>query len=103
MVVDISSDDILHALEKDNVVVTAIDGVKMNHNYYSSPGPQRHMILIHGFDAVSQEFIAHDPGTRFGKDHRIPYYLLNEMLRDYPSGVYAPITPLPNAMIIVSR
>lgn len=100
---NISATDILAQLEEGNIVLPTIDGTFMNHNYYVPPGPDRHMIVVHGYDYATGEFITHDPGTRFGEDHRIPFSTMNEMLRDYPSGQLLPVTTSNTAMIVVRK
>lgn len=100
---DTTSHDVLEALEDGHVVIVPIDGTKVNHSYYTPPGPQRHVLLVHGYDRQTNEFITHDPGTRHGANHRVPFEMLNFMMRDYASGIHAPIGDGGTAMIVVRK
>lgn len=100
---DVSSADILEELEAGNILVVATDGTKANHTFYTPPGPERHMILVHGYDRATGEFIYHDPGSRYGSDLRANASEMEYMMRDYTSGVQAPIGEGRTAMIIVRR
>lgn len=100
---DVSSVDILEELERGNILVVATDGTKANHTFYTPPGPERHMILIHGYDRTTGDFIYHDPGTRYGSDLRASASEMEYMMRDYASGVHEPIGEKGTAMIVVRR
>ncbi len=100
---DVTPTDVHAALKEGKVVVLMINGKKINHNYYVPPGPDRHAIVVHGFDATTGEFLTHDPGTQFGANHRMTATEMDYMMRDYTSGVYAPIVGERTAMIVVSK
>lgn len=100
---DISSTDVLDELEAGNVVLVTINGKKVNHGFYTPPGPDRHMLLVHGYDTATGELIYHDPGTQHGENLRATFAEMDYMLRDYVSGVYAPITSERTAMIVVRK
>ena len=103
VVQDISSVDILEELIKGNIVIAATNGTKVNHSYYRNGGPERHVVLVHGYDERTREFIMHDPGTIYGADHRATAAELDYMLRDYASGKFVPIPDESTAMIVVRR
>ena len=62
------------------------------------------MIVVVGYDTANEDFIVHDPGTKEGANFRYSKLRMQESLRDYPSGRYAPI-PLDAdaAMIVVKK
>ncbi len=98
---DIDAHDIIEALHDGKIVITAIDGRTVGNPYFSVP-PLRHMIVVTGYDATTDELITHDPGTKKGEGFRYPRSAMTRSLRDYPSGRYAPIpADAGTAMIIV--
>lgn len=100
----IDASDIVGALLDGHIVITPINGLTVGNPYFSSPGPLRHMILIIGYDAETEKFIVHDPGTRRGENFRYARNAINISLRDYPSGVYVPIPEDSlSAMIVVKK
>ena len=100
---DIDVMDIRDALERGSLVVTAVNAQELYNPYYTGAGPLRHMVLVVGYDALTDEFIVHDPGTSYGESYRYASSVLQDALRDYPSGNHAPITDMPTAMIVVHR
>src|SRR3989344_4812592 len=68
---------------------------------YTAPGPERHMILIRGYDDETGEFITNDAGTRRGEKYRYKYRTLFNAIRDYPTGDHIPITGVDKKMIVV--
>lgn len=95
--------DIIEALNSGTIVVTAINGRTVGNPYFAAP-PLRHMIVVTGYDALTDEFIVHDPGTKNGANFRYSHAAMTISLRDYPSGRYAPIPQdAGTAMIIVHK
>jgi len=99
----INTDDILRELTAGHILLTTINGQKMNNPYYRRVGPLRHMVVIIGYDELTKEFIVHDPGTRYGAYMRVESSSLQNALQDYNSGEQVPIGPVRTAMIVVSR
>jgi hypothetical protein len=78
--------DIITWLNSGYLVITPMNGQKiLNHNY-TPPGPERHMLVIRGYDPKTGEFITNDAGTRLGENFRYPKELFFNAIRDYPSG-----------------
>lgn len=100
---DITSADIIAQLRRGNLVITPMDGTRLANPYYTPPGPQRHMLLIRGFNDQTQEFITNDPGTRRGEGYRYDYELFWEAIRDYPTGHDLPIHGISKVMIVVEK
>lgn len=99
---DISIEDIKKELFKGNLVIVPVDGRKLKNPHYTPPGPSRHMIVIIGYDAGTDEFITNDSGTKHGKSYRYNVGIFEKSLRDYPTGDHKPITVNRTAMIVVS-
>lgn len=100
---DIEVSDIIAELEKGNLVIVPCDGQKLKNPYFTAPGPDRHMLVIIGYDYDTKEFITNDPGTRQGKSFRYPAERLYSALRDYPSGEHLPIVGESRVMISIAK
>ncbi len=98
---DIKVDDIIYELNKGNVVITPMDGQKLNNPNFTPPGPTRHMLLVKGYNAEERVFITNDPGTRNGEDYKYDARLFYEAIRDYPTGYHKPIKEVEKNMIVV--
>ncbi|MFA5154946.1 MAG: C39 family peptidase [Patescibacteria group bacterium] len=95
--------DIVTELEQGNIMLAPMNGRRLKNPHYTAPGPERHMILIKGYDYERQEFITNDPGTRFGANYRYPADLFFRAIRDYQTGDKRPFQELSQHMLVVSR
>ncbi|MBI5135492.1 C39 family peptidase [Candidatus Uhrbacteria bacterium] len=95
--------DIRTALEAGNIVIIPADGKKLKNPYFTNGGPERHMLVVIGYNPSTNQFITNDPGTRHGAGYRYSSATIQAAIRDYPSGYHEPITSLPTAMIVVHR
>lgn len=100
---DIATRDIHAELVKGNLVLVPINAKAVRNPNFLNGGPERHMIVVLGYDAVKGEFITHDPGTKNGNQYRYHETVLQGALRDYATGAYAPIGEGRTAMIIVKK
>lgn len=100
---DITADDIIAELSAGNLIVTPMNGQALGNPNFTSPGPERHMLVVIGYDPVKDQFITNDPGTRQGKGYRYDRDVFMSALRDYPTGYHVPIPPDQTAMIVVSK
>jgi len=98
-----SSQDIIVELLTGHVVITPMNGQALGNPYYTAPGPERHMLLIRGYDFTTQEFITNDNGTRNGEEYRYKQDVLFKAIRDYPSGYHVPIEGMRKVMIVVEQ
>lgn len=103
VVYDIGVNDIVRALAEGHLVIVPSNGQKLGNPYFTSPGPERHMLVITGYDQKKREFITNDPGTRRGEDFRYDYDTLIAAVRDYPTGHKEPITGNKKGMIVVEK
>lgn len=94
---------IVWELRAGNLVITPMNGQLLDNPYFTQPGPERHMVVVKGYDAQKLEFITHDPGTRHGENYRYAVSVFWEAIRDYPTGDHAPIEKEEKRMIAVSR
>ena len=101
---DVSIEAIKKNLADGSLVITPMDGQILLNPNYTAPGPERHMIVIIGYDDSTQQFITNDSGTRLGAGFRYDYDNFFESIRDYPSGADLPFTGRESkAMIVVGR
>lgn len=95
--------DIISELQKGNLVIAPMNGQLLNNPSFTQPGPERHMVVIKGFDPVKDEFITNDPGISQGENYRYPISLFINAIRDYPTGYHSPITTLEKTIIVISK
>jgi len=100
---DISTEDIIGELEKGNLVIVPINGQILKNPFYTPPGPDRHMLVIIGYDFQAEEFIANDVGTRHGEKFHYKKDIFEASIRDYPTGYKEPILEIKKTMIIVEK
>jgi hypothetical protein len=85
-----SSDDIVKELEAGRLVLIPANGQALKNPNFKAPGPERHMVLIKGYDYENDEFITNDPGTRKGANYCYPADVLFESIRPYKTGYHEP-------------
>lgn len=100
---DIAASDIISALATGRLVIVPADGQKLSNPNFTRPGPERHMVLVIGYDTSKKEFITNDPGTRLGQGYRYDEDVFFAAIRDYTTGDHAPIGDVTKAMITVGR
>lgn len=97
---DFTLDDLKRSSNRGLIIVPT-NGRALKNPNFTQPGPLQHMLVITGYDAVKQEFITNDPGTRKGAGYRYPEVILFAAIREYPTGQHLPITAQRKAMIVV--
>lgn len=100
---DIDAEDIKRELYDGNIVVVPADGRKLNNPYFTPPGPERHNLIVRGYDPKTDEFITNDNGTKRGEGYRYKSSVLLGAIRDYPTGDHSPITESRRTMIVVVK
>lgn len=100
---NITASDIVNELVKNNLVIIPTNGRKLKNPYYTYPGPERHNLLIIGYDFSKKEFITNDPGTRRGKNYKYNEKIIEKAMRDYPTGYHLPIKELKKRIIIIKK
>jgi hypothetical protein len=93
--------DIITWLHSGNLVIVPANGQKMNNPNFTAPGPDRHMVVIRGYDVARDEFITNDVGTRQGENYHYPSSILFSAIRDYPTGDHLPIENVSKNAILV--
>jgi hypothetical protein len=94
-------EDIKSAVAAYGLVIAPMNGQVLDNPYYTPPGPERHMIVVKGYDKEKREFITNDPGTKHGENFRYPENVFYAAIRDYSTGNEVPITGIDKTVIIV--
>lgn len=100
---DISLEDIKTEIRKGNLVIVPTNGQILNNPHFTPPGPERHNIVVRGFDDTKGEIITNDPGIKEGELYRYPEQLFYDAIRDYPTGYHQPINGINKVMIIIKK
>ena len=93
--------DIKKEIENGHVVLVPCNGRKLGNPNYTAPGPERHMLLLKGYDPLKKEFITNDAGTRKGESYHYNEDVVFKAIVNYPTGDHVPITKEEKAMIVV--
>ena len=96
---NITASDIITALSSGAVVIAPMNGQRLGNPNFTAPGPERHMLLIKGYDPDTREFITNDPGTKSGADYRYSEYTIMNSILAYPTGYHEPISGEPNGIL----
>src|SRR4030042_5130713 len=56
----VSPADIVRELENGNLVIVPANGRALGNPNYTAPGPEKHMLVIRGYDYAQKEFITND-------------------------------------------
>ncbi len=81
-----TTDTLIDLVMNNNIIIAPMNGQALENPYFFPPGPERHMLLIRGYDPESKEFITNDPGTKRGEAYRYSEDIIFSAIRDYPSG-----------------
>lgn len=100
---DISLQDIKDELLKGNVMIVPANGRALNNPHFTAPGPDRHMIVVRGYDDNTKNFITNDPGIREGELYTYPQQLFYDAIRNYPTGFNLPIVGNKKVMIVIKK
>ncbi len=95
--------DIKIALSKGNLVIVPANGQALENPHFTAPGPERHNIVVRGFDDTTGEVITNDPGIKEGELYRYPEQVFYNAIRDYPTGYHQPIVGVKKVMIVVKK
>jgi hypothetical protein len=103
LVKNITANDIIGELKRGRLVITPMNGQQLKNPYYKAPGPERHNIVIRGYDPATRQFITNDPGTRRGELYRYNVNRFFQAIRDYPTGYHQKIGQIEKTMVVVEK
>lgn len=96
-------EELITFLDQGYLILAPSNGQALKNPYFSAPGPERHLLVIIGYDYNAKMFITNDPGTRHGRSFRYSKEILFEAIRVYPSGYHEPITSEKKLILLVSK
>lgn len=97
----ITKQEMIDELYAGNVLIIPTNGQALNNPNFTAGGPERHMLVVKGYDVATDEFITNDNGTRQGESYRYDADVLFGAIRDYTSGYHEPIVGVSKVMIVV--
>lgn len=98
-----SADDIVRELENGNLIIIAVNGQTLGNKNFTQPGPERHMLVVKGYDYKRSQFITNEPGVRQGENWKYGRDVLFNSIRDYVTGYHVPIPETDKVMIVVKK
>lgn len=99
---DVSVEDIITQLHKGNLIIVPLNGRELKNPHFTQPGPERHMLVINGYDPLEKVFATQDPGVMNGEGYKYPKEVLYKAIRDYSSGYHVSILTVEKRAIVVS-
>ncbi len=100
---NVTMSSIYKALMDDYIIIVPTNGKMLDNPNFTNGGPERHMLIIKGYDKDDKEFITNDPGTKKGKNYRYPRSRLFNAVRNYKTGHKEPIKAVDKKMIVVKK
>ncbi len=100
---NISMEDLYNILAQENIIIAPTNGKWLGNPHFTSGGPDRHMLVIVGFDKKNREFITNDPGTRVGRGYKYKDSILYNAIRDYQTGNKKSIEGISKTIIIIKK
>ncbi len=100
---NVTMTDIKTELAANHILLMPMNGQALHNPNFTGAGPERHFLVVIGYDDKAGMFTTNDPGTRNGRNYRYTYETLYAAMRDYPTGDHKTITSNVRAMIIVSK
>lgn len=100
---NISKKDIINALHDNSVVLLPMNGQLLGNPNFTPPGPERHMLLVRGYDPRTDQFITNDPGTRKGESYRYSSTTIMDAILVYQTGYHQPADESLKEMLVVKK
>ena len=100
---DVSMDDLYAILAEGHIIIAPTNGKWLENPHFTNGGPERHMLVIIGFDEKNGEFITNDPGTRVGRGYKYKDSTLYNAIRDYQTGNKKDIEGISKTVFIVKK
>ena len=95
--------DLIQALKESKIILIPSNGQALANPYFTPPGPERHLLVVIGYNPETDEFITNDPGTRHGRSFVYPADQLFNAIRVYPSGYHEEIVVSDKLGLIVTK
>lgn len=100
---DTTLENMYRMLAEGAIIIVPTNGRALGNPNFTNGGPDRHMLVVIGYDKKAREFITNDPGTRVGKGYRYKDTTLYNAIRDYSTGHKKPIIGTFKNVIVVRK
>lgn len=100
---EVTLEQLKEELTKGNLILAPTNGQILKNPNFKAPGPERHMLIIKGYDDNQKKFITNDPGTRKGENYCYDENVLFTAINAYPTGYHQKIEKIEKSVIIVSK
>lgn len=100
---NITMEEMYQVISDGGIIIVPTDGTKLGNPNFTNGGPERHMLVVIGYDRDNKEFITNDPGTRVGRGYKYKDSTLYNAIRDYKTGNKEPIDGAKKDVIIVRK
>ncbi len=100
---NVTMEDLYHILASGHVIIAPTNGKMLGNPHFTNGGPERHMLVIIGYNKDNREFITNDPGTRVGRGYKYKDTTLYNAIRDYETGVKKEIKGTRKNIIVVKK
>lgn len=100
---NITMEEMYQLLAENKIIIVPANGKKLGNPNFTNGGPERHMLVVIGYDKNNGEFITNDPGTRVGRGYKYKDSILYNAIRDYETGNKKEISGAKKNVIIVKR
>lgn len=100
---DTTLENMYRNLAEGSIIIAPTNGRALGNPNFTNGGPDRHMLVVIGYDKNAREFITNDPGTRVGKGYRYKDTVLYNAIRDYSTGHKEPILGTFKNVIVVRK
>ncbi|PID51994.1 MAG: hypothetical protein CR972_04335 [Candidatus Moraniibacteriota bacterium] len=100
---DVTMEDLYRILSDGYIIIVPTNGKMLGNPHFTNGGPERHMLVIIGYNKNNREFITNDPGTRVGRGYKYKDTTLYNAIRDYETGKKKEIIGTSKNIIIVKK
>ncbi len=100
---DVTMIDLYRILSNGSIIIAPTNGKMLGNPHFTNGGPDRHMLVIVGYNKDNREFITNDPGTRVGRGYKYKDTMLYNAIRDYETGVKKEIVGTSKNIIVVKK
>jgi hypothetical protein len=100
---DVTITDLYRILTEGNIIIAPTNGKVLGNPQFTNGGPDRHMLVIIGYDKKNGEFITNDPGTRLGRGYKYKDSTLYNAIRDYETGHKKDIEGMKKTVIVIKK
>jgi len=100
---NITMQDLYDLLAQEAIIIAPTNGKWLNNPHFSNGGPERHMLVLIGYNKNNKEFVTNDPGTRLGKNYKYKDSVLYNAIRDYQTGHKKDIIGSAKNVIVVRK